>query len=226
MWHALTPKLNNRVYDIEVVSGKVYCGGMFTNAGGDTLADKIAYWQGGSWHALGNLPLSSGVTALSSDGTNLYVTGGFSDAGGDPDADKIAIWDGSSWSAVGPGINSSVMSVAIDGSDVYAGGLFTDAGSNPDADHIAKYDMSSSGINENINSKPDIDIYPNPTGGYIIVWVKDKNIKGVINLYSNEGRLILKKDLGIYQRVALATGTYYIEVINQGLKVSKPIVIK
>ncbi len=60
----------------------VYAGGLFTDAGGNPSADKIAKWDGTSWSALGG-GLSSFVNTIAVSGSNVYVGGNFLNAGGD-----------------------------------------------------------------------------------------------------------------------------------------------
>jgi hypothetical protein len=77
------------------VSGQfVFAGGSFQDAGGDALADSIAYWDGLAWHPLGsdgagNGPLSS-ATALATLGGRIFAGGSFMSAGGDTLARFIA----------------------------------------------------------------------------------------------------------------------------------------
>lgn len=92
--------MNNAVFAIVISGSDVYVGGAFTDAGGNPNADRIARWNGSSWHALG-AGLNGGVNALASSGSDIYVGGNFTDAGGDTNADRIARWNGTSWSALG-----------------------------------------------------------------------------------------------------------------------------
>ena len=52
---------NSSVTAILVVGTTIYAGGNFTNAAGNSAADYIARWSGGSWHALGSGPGSGGA---------------------------------------------------------------------------------------------------------------------------------------------------------------------
>lgn len=119
-------------------NGKPYVGGYFSNAGGDAAADKLAYWNGSAWVAVG--PVSSTesaiggrVAALAISNGKLFVGGDFQNAGGVENADNFAIYDLTShtWSGVGPDATTSafgniVRAIAVDSTTgkVYVGGNF------------------------------------------------------------------------------------------------------
>ncbi|HYE58330.1 MAG TPA: hypothetical protein VD948_07475, partial [Rhodothermales bacterium] len=131
--------LNGTVTAIAISGSDVYVGGTFTNAGGNTSADRIARWDGTAWNALGS-GLNGTVSAIAISDSDLYVGGSFTDAGGNTNADRIARWDGTSWNALGSGLGSTVTAIAFSGSNVYVGGEFTNAGGNTSADRIARWD--------------------------------------------------------------------------------------
>jgi len=81
--------LNDTVSAVAVSGSNVYVGGAFTDAGGNSNADRIARWDGSAWQALGN-GLNGTVLAVAVSGSNVYVGGFFTDAGGNPNADRIA----------------------------------------------------------------------------------------------------------------------------------------
>ena len=98
--------------------GNLYIGGRFTSIDGE-IVNNIAYWDGGSWHALGEGE-NAGVTvdenrtevsSLYADEDHLYVGGRFAQAGSIP-AGSLARWDGESWSTVGDFWNSELDSSA------------------------------------------------------------------------------------------------------------------
>ena len=65
------------------------------NAGGNLLADRIAYFNGTSWQPVGSNgagdgPLNGTVNALTIFGKRLYAGGNFTSAGGDPLAQFLA----------------------------------------------------------------------------------------------------------------------------------------
>jgi hypothetical protein len=92
---------NSIVYDVKVSpTGNVYFAGQFVTVDGVNI-NLIAYWDGGSWHAVGDLVAERGVgviyqlIVISDD--EIYAFGTQS-AGGD----SAWLWDGSSWSVVFP----------------------------------------------------------------------------------------------------------------------------
>src|SRR4029453_6197553 len=111
-------------------------------------------WNDSAWIQIASP--DSRVTAVATNGTDLYVGGFFSSIGGIPGTTRIAKWNGSSWSSVGGGVTGGgqVASIVISGSDVYAAGQFFSMGGNP-ADNVAKWNGSSwsalgSGFNNNL----------------------------------------------------------------------------
>ena len=81
-------------------NGYLYIGGDFDSVGG-VPARNIAYWDGSSWHPLGdgvNKPVEA--LALHPNG-ELYAVGSFTQAGGLP-VSCAARWDGEAWHALGP----------------------------------------------------------------------------------------------------------------------------
>ena len=52
-WEALGTGLNNDAYDVAISGYEVFACGIFTNAGGNKNADRIAKWNGTAWEALG-----------------------------------------------------------------------------------------------------------------------------------------------------------------------------
>lgn len=136
-WNALGTGVSGGLYGSSVKAlevgpdGSLYVGGNFTNAGG-VAANRIARWDGSSWHALGSGLSGSGqpmvnALAFGRDGS-LYVGGQFTSAGGVA-ATNIARWDGSQWYPLGSQMNGTVevLAVGADGS-LYAGGNFTSVG--------------------------------------------------------------------------------------------------
>lgn len=129
-------------------NGDVYIGGDFVNWSTIAAADRIAYWDGSNWNALGSGIGNGAVQKLlfGPDG-DLYVAGSFVDAGGVLNADYIARWDGSSWNALGTGggaTSSNVADMVFDSTgNLYVGGLFANMGGVAAADNFAKWDGSS-----------------------------------------------------------------------------------
>jgi hypothetical protein len=172
---------NTEVRAIATIGLNVYAGGVFTTAGGIS-ANHIAKWNGSSWSAL-STGLQNGhcpnplwcVTAMATDGSNVYVAGNFAVAGGVA-AVGIARWDGTNWFALGSGlasVSNLVAAISVSGGDVYVGGQFTMIG-GISAHNIAKWNGSSwsalgSGVNDTVsaisvgNSAVDSYVY---VGGY------------------------------------------------------------
>ncbi|MBC7877630.1 MAG: hypothetical protein H7Y59_10715, partial [Anaerolineales bacterium] len=139
-WSSLGSGLNNIVYAIAINGSNVYMGGQFTDAGGNTNADRIAVWDGSSWSALGSGISNGQVNALAFNGSVLYVGGSFTNAGGVSGANYIAQWDGSSWSTLGDGVGNAVNAIGVSGLNIYIAGNFVNAGVDVNADYIAKLD--------------------------------------------------------------------------------------
>src|SRR6185369_9429344 len=93
------------------------------------------------WDNRFSLPgLDGPVSALATDGTNLYAGGSFRFAG-PLQVNGVAKWDGTNWSSLGNGIDGSFFSVAalaVNGSDVYVGAYF-DSVSGVPATNIARW---------------------------------------------------------------------------------------
>lgn len=136
------PGVNDIIYAFAVdKSGKLYAGGIFTNAGGMSVGH-VASWDGSAWSSLGS-GTTGGVNALLVDSSgNLYAGGSFDSAGG-ISANNIACWDGNAWSALGGGTKGQVFSLAFgDSNYLYAGGWFDSAG-GVKVNNIARWDGKS-----------------------------------------------------------------------------------
>jgi hypothetical protein len=125
---AAAGNLNSVGYRAVAGGGKLYVGGSFTTAGG-LWVNQIASWDGAQWSALGTYGrqngIQSSVSALASDGTNVYAGGSFINAGQATNANYIARFDGTNWRALGVGLNNPVDALAVTNNLVYAGGFFT-----------------------------------------------------------------------------------------------------
>jgi hypothetical protein len=103
-WTTITDQLAGEapsVYHMTVdKNGHLYIGGSFEAVSG-IPARNVAYWDGSSWHGLGE-GLNERVNALAFDpGGDLYAVGFFTKAGDVP-ADHAARWDGGTWDALVP----------------------------------------------------------------------------------------------------------------------------
>ena len=90
--------LTSNVHALAVSGSKVYVGGDFQNAAGNTTADYIAMWNGTSWSALGssadglNGALNQKVNALLLGSNSLYAGGSFFNIDPHNLADYVAAW--------------------------------------------------------------------------------------------------------------------------------------
>jgi hypothetical protein len=149
-WAALGDGLGDAasaVYAIAVdpTTGKVFAGGSFQDAGGDSQADRIAVFNGTTWTSLSSVGLNGPVFALAIVGRTLYVGGGFDNVGGAAEADSIVAYniDTGAWSATtdeSGDIGGTVSSIVPDGSGgLYVGGNFIDANRIDQADFVARW---------------------------------------------------------------------------------------
>ena len=149
-WAALGGGLGDApsaVYSIAVdpVSGKVFAGGSFENAGGDPNADRIAVFNGTTWSSLGGVGLNAPAFALTIIDGVLYVGGSFDNVNGILAADAVAAYSiaGGGWSAITDAsgdIGGTVSSLVPDGSGgLYMGGSFINADGIPAADFVARW---------------------------------------------------------------------------------------
>ncbi|MFH0732787.1 MAG: SBBP repeat-containing protein [Candidatus Omnitrophota bacterium] len=135
------------VYILIVYNGSLYAGGEFTDAGGDTNADRVAKWNGTAWVSLNGsgTGLNGTVRTFYSYNGDLLIGGAFTDAGGDTNADYIAKWNGTTWvslNGAGSGLGSTVYCMLSYGGNLIAGGYFINAGGDANADKIAKWNGS------------------------------------------------------------------------------------
>ena len=136
---------NGEVFAIAVSGGKVYAGGVFTNAG-NSGADNLAVWDGTSWEpfcteatdTIGN------VRALQIVGPTLYVGGDFQDGAGIETADYLLACDLATGTPSATTINPAgffsgpvkALTATSDGR-LYAGGRFNNVEGIPEADNVA-----------------------------------------------------------------------------------------
>lgn len=177
-YESLITGLNGTVYCMaEGPDGKIYVGGLFTDAGGTTDADYLARWNPVSeaWEAVGvpNTGTAS-ITNIKSivfdTSNNLYVGGDFTNFANIANADYFAKWDGSNWSALGSGIDAQINDIDISPDGIiYIGGAFSTAGGDTNCNRIAYYDTNTSnwkplstGLNQivlSLSFAPNSDLY-------------------------------------------------------------------
>ena len=144
-WSAVGGGVSAAVSRLLTGGANLYVGGNFLLAGG-ILANGIAAWDGANWHSLGTPGringISSVVSTINGDGTNVFIGGATFAAAGLTNADRIAGFDGTNWFSIGTGLNSNVLAVASVGGEIYAAGLFTGDGGGlgPLAYHLAHWD--------------------------------------------------------------------------------------
>ena len=80
------------VQTVKVVGTRIYIGGNFFDLGGNSDADRIAYWEDGQWHALGK-GLNNSVKEIEVVGSDIYVGGTFTaTSDGVTTLNRIARW--------------------------------------------------------------------------------------------------------------------------------------
>lgn len=135
------------IHTIRVVDGRVYTGGVFTQAG-DAAAKMLAVYDGGVWRELGggiNTTVSpwpaSIIHSIEPDGEGgLFVGGYFYQLGNTP-ANSICHWNGEEWRPMGSGTYGEVYTLRREGRDLYAFGQFATVG-NRSSSAIAKWRMA------------------------------------------------------------------------------------
>ena len=131
VWSNLSTGANNNVWSLFYASdGKLYAGGEFTSIGG-VAADRIAYWDGTAWNAMGTGMAGVGKAvyglAEGPDGS-IYASGDGSDFGGIANTAGLGKWNGSVWSSItaAGSANAEVVSLKFDSTGkLLAGGNFT-----------------------------------------------------------------------------------------------------
>jgi hypothetical protein len=118
-WTAIGVGLNGTANTLAIVgntsSGNplYYVGGAFTTAAGTTV-NRIAYYNGSTFAAMGATGVNNTVNALAltSDGL-LYVGGAFTTAGG-VTANYIALWTGTGWQSLPSGPQGTISALFVD----------------------------------------------------------------------------------------------------------------
>ena len=127
--------LSNYVRSIDInKNGTIIIGGIFTNAGGDSNANKIAAWRGNNWGALmagglsGDTPSAIVKRVYCTSNGDIYVSGNFIRAG-DLEVDRIAKSVSGAWQRLDinlPAVGNPAWGIleASDGT-LYLGGEFS-----------------------------------------------------------------------------------------------------
>jgi hypothetical protein len=137
--------VNAIAYD--AVTGHVFAGGTFTNAGGNPNADFLAVWDGTSWAPF-CAAIPATVNALQIIGRKLYVAGAFGAVAGVPFSDRLLRCDLDTGVASSTAADSAhafsgtgIYALTADSNgSLYAGGGFTDLGGDPAADNVVYLD--------------------------------------------------------------------------------------
>ncbi len=124
----------NIVYSILEHNGTLVVAGAFVDA--------VAYWDGGSWQALGGGANNTIYKLIEFQG-QLIAAGNFREIGG-KDIFGIAAWDGTSWSSLDGsviGIYDSIRDMLVYEDELYIAGNFDVIG-DVDVKHLAKWNGS------------------------------------------------------------------------------------
>ena len=126
-------------------------GGSFTFAG-QTPANRIAFWDGTNWTALGD-GVDGEVRALAVYNGELIAAGGFVHSGSTV-VNKIARWDAEwGWQPLGGGVIGTVYALAVYNGELIVAGDFTWAGAGF-ANRVARWNGSSwTSLGSGMNAK-------------------------------------------------------------------------
>ena len=161
-------------YALEVFNGELYVGGQFTTAGG--IADTcLAKWNGTNWVAVNTgftdfISENPSISSLKAINNSLFL-GGYFDTIGNMPVNFVAKYDGTTFSDLGLGTNNIVGCLGSYNGNLIAGGQFLQAGGNT-ANYIAEW-TGSNGI-ENIESKNEMIVYPNPSSNSINIHINSQ----------------------------------------------------
>ena len=147
------PGLSSNAWDMVEHDGDWYVAGQFTTAGGQS-ANRVARWDGHSWHPLGT-GMNGQASAIEVYNGEIHVSGGFLTAGG-VDAFRIARWDGANWHEV-PGIDSAFNCrvLTVFGESLMMGGEIFEA-NGQQVNNITRWDGQSwHPLGAGVSSPPD-----------------------------------------------------------------------
>jgi len=222
-----------------VYKNELYVGGLFTKADGNP-GNFIAKWDGSSWSDVGGGlgGLNGQVFDLKIFNNELYAVGVFISAGGVP-AQYIAKWDGTNWCGLGSYFDNIIERVCVYQDNLYIGGGIWTIDSDS-MNYVAKWTGGNyvdtcgnmTGVNEIVNEKNNINVYPNPSdGAFTIRQPADGTLQPSIYIYNNLGKLVYKKekvtqgseqiDLSAYSK-----GIYFIKMQDGEKSYSKKMILE
>jgi hypothetical protein len=192
---AATAGLNGDVRALAYAGGKIYAGGVFTNAGGNSTADFLAVWDTNavtpSWQPIcPSSPNGGTVNALKIAGNTMYVGGAFGDWGGaGPNARDYLIACDLTTGASSPMVlndgdaTGAILALAVDSNgDLYAGGNFGNWGGIATADYVVKYDLPSNAMSGTASGIDTTGVDSLATRGTdLYVGTDDVDVAGIAN---------------------------------------------
>ncbi len=130
-------------YTVAASGSNVFVAGQFVNIAGTNRVERVARWDGQTWHRLADGIPGGDLRSSAADGSNFFVGGFFSlsEAG----ITNLARWDGLRWRSLGNVFNENylfpgdIASLAFGGGRLFAAGHFTSIDGVP-AKNIACWD--------------------------------------------------------------------------------------
>lgn len=135
-WQPVAADLDGRVRALAVLGNQLIIGGAFTVAGGTTVDNGVAAFDGTSFTALAGGWNAGEVAALASVGQTLLASGEFT-VTGQTGTRRVFSWDGTVWSELGPSPDGPVLAFEPFTDGLLALGDFTQAGGRV-ADNVAR----------------------------------------------------------------------------------------
>jgi hypothetical protein len=147
----------------------VYVSGTFTQAGGDTTVNHIAYFNGSNWDDLNGATIfDSNVSSLAYDSQNnlLYASSHLTSTEGD----RVGVYNGTSWTGIAEGTINTYTRLTLDSS----GNLYLGYGST------LKRRLYSNGSWETLSSSiggtiTDLKYNPVDNRVYIVLYINSGN---------------------------------------------------
>ena len=138
-WKSITSSTDGIVECIlESEDQKIYLGGSFLVAGGQTVNNIAILNPDGLWQSIGGGSNGSIYSMAISENGLLFAAGDFNQIGG-INANNIAYWDGTTWSSMGSGTDGPISKIKFDNNgNLFVGGIFTSV-NGITANNIAKW---------------------------------------------------------------------------------------